>query len=195
MNMLNLKATLCIGISCLAVAPKAMYVASDSYIRTYNTASAYISETTENALNKVGLQTMKPEINDEDLNFLIDKHAKERGLDPRLVSALIRHESAENSDALSLKGAIGVAQIMPQNAKRCGLKKVSELWIPEKNVKCACQILDEELTTYKNDVLKALNSYNGGPKCVNPRKGADSPCAESNRHAKEVLRLFAQNFI
>lgn len=184
MNPLNIKTTFCVGVACLAVAPKIGYVASDKYIKSYNSTSSYITETTERMLNKIGLQTLS---NPEDLDSVILQEAKRYNTHPELLRALIRHESLENPDALSLKGAIGYAQIMPANAKRCGLSRVSELWDMQKNVRCGAQILSEELQVYDGDLEKALFSYNGGPSCVKHR------CSESINHANKVRAIFAQN--
>lgn len=182
MDMLKLKAYSTAAVIGLAVLPKLAYVGSDYYIRSYNSTSAYISEVTESALGKVGLAKIKDE---EDLNSLIEKEAKNFKINPLLLKSLVKHESAGNQDALSLKGAIGNFQIMSPNAKRCGLKKVSELWITEKNVKCGSQILSEELATYKGDLNKALQSYNGGPRAVNK-------FPESIKYANNVMSTFAQ---
>lgn len=181
-----MKALVCIGLTCTALAPKAMYIASDKYIRTYNQGSNYISELTEHALSKVGLTTIKPESN-ENLESIVQAEALRYKLNPKLLSALIKHESAENADALSLKAAIGYAQIMPDNYKRCGLSKKSELWDIKKNIRCGAQILSEELNTNKGDLEKALFSYNGGPKAY-PNK-----YPESVKHAATVMKIFAQN--
>lgn len=192
MEFLKTKAVITTAILTTAVLPKALYYASDGYLSFYNRASSYIVDTSESALNAIGLETIKPEP-EKDLNYIVNKYASLYRLNPNLLKALIRHESLDNPDAISLKGAIGYAQIMPDNYKRCGLKRKSELWDAEKNIKCGAQIFSEELNTYQGDILKALNAYNGGPKAVNSKTGGDSPYAESNRHAKEVLRLFAQN--
>lgn len=195
MELTKTKAIITSVIISAAVLPKAGYIASDYYMRGYNRVSETINQTTERALATIGLTKIKPlSIQEEKtLQLAINQEAQRYKLNPKFLSALIKHESAEDSDALSLKGAIGYAQIMPDNYKRCGLKKKSELWDMEKNVRCGAQIIAEELNTYKGDVLMALSSYNGGPKCVNEVKGAEPKCAESRKHASEVLRLFAEN--
>lgn len=193
MELTKAKAYFSLGVITLAIMPKALYVASDKYSRAYNQGSAYMSELKERALSTVGLETIKPlpvEV-EKTLELVIEKEAARFYINPRFLSALVKHESVEDADALSFKGAIGYAQIMPDNYKRCGLKKKSELWDMEKNVRCGAQIISEELKTYNGDTLQALAAYNGGPKCVNTVKGADPKCSESVRHAKEVLRLFA----
>lgn len=180
---MKIKIIIFAGITLTALLPKLLYYASDHYIRSYNQASSYLEETKSILLSKVGLQPIVPE---QELNFYIEKYSKQYELDPLLVSALIQKESAENADALSLKGAISYAQIMPANYKRCGLKKMSELWDTAKNIKCGCQILKEELITAKGDLEKALYSYNGGSQAYSRRY------PESVNYANKILKNYAQ---
>jgi len=104
-----------------------------------------------------------------------------------LLTALIKHESVNNPDALSLKSAISYAQVMPANYKRCKLKAASELWDAEKNINCGAQILSENIKNNKGDLEKALVEYNGGPNAYKERY------PESIKHSKEVMKNFAQN--
>lgn len=106
------------------------------------------------------------------------------GVNPSLVKALMHAESAGDSFAVSPVGAIGLMQVMPFNAKRCGLKSPGELFDDRKNIKCGVQILREELRTYDNDPVKAIQAYNGGAKCI-------GRCPESIRHAQIVMKRLA----
>lgn len=190
----TIKGLMFASVICTALLPKTLYWTSEHYIKTYNTTSNYISETTEAILHKVGLQTLQPEVlkvDDEDTRLLIEEAAKAKNIHPKLALALAHHESIDNPDALSLKGAIGIMQVMPANYQRCGLKYKSDLWIKSKNIKCGIQILSEELITYKNNIVEALNAYNGGSQCVN-KAGGESPCAESRKHAYKTLKIYAQ---
>lgn len=183
------KAVCTIGIIATLLIPKTLYWTSDKYIRIYNTSSSYLSELKESTLNTVGLQSFQPEVLDENLESMIKAQAINYKLNPKLLKALIHQESTENADALSLKGAIGYGQIMPANAKRCGLKKVSELWDTAKNIKCSAQILSEELTTSKGDLEKALFSYNGGPLAYTKKY------SESVNYSAKILKNFAQSSV
>jgi soluble lytic murein transglycosylase-like protein len=108
--------------------------------------------------------------------------ADRHGIDRRLFRALIKVESGWNPRALSHAGARGLAQIMPENHRRCGLSSPSQLWDAINNARCGAQILSEELQTYNGNVVKALQAYNGGPRCV-------GRCQESIQYSKKVLAL------
>lgn len=98
-----------------------------------------------------------------------------RGLDPKIVVALAKVESSLDFRALSNKGARGVTQVMPENAKRCGLT-VSELDDPTKNIFCGTQILAEEIKRV-GSVKDALAVYYCGK----------VKCASGQQYAKKVL--------
>lgn len=95
---------------------------------------------------------------------LADREAILRGINPALVRAVMHVESGGKVDAVSIKGAIGLMQVIAPNYKRCGLEHPGKLWEPEINVACGTQILAEELANHKLD--DALRVYNGGPKAL-----------------------------
>lgn len=95
---------------------------------------------------------------------LADRAALLHGINPALLRAVVQVESRWNAEAVSPKGAIGYAQIMPANAKRCGYEHPGKLWEPELNLACGAQILAEELSNYSLD--DALRVYNGGPRAL-----------------------------
>ena len=61
------------------------------------------------------------------------RHARRRGLNPRLVKAIIAVESQFTPTALSHCGARGLMQVMPATAKDLGVK-ACDLWDPETNI-------------------------------------------------------------
>ena len=86
--------------------------------------------------------------------------ARKNKLSPALFLALIQTESSFQVKAKSSKGARGLTQVMPYNAKRCGLHP-DQLWDPSLNLACGAQILREEITRLKS-IEKALAVYNSG---------------------------------
>jgi soluble lytic murein transglycosylase-like protein len=114
------------------------------------------------------------------IDGLIDEAADRENIPREMLHALIHVESRKNPRAVSHVGARGLGQVMPFNTKRCGLRKPDELWDPIKNLRCSAQILREELNTYGGNTVKALQSYNGGPKCI-------GRCRESIAYSKNVL--------
>jgi soluble lytic murein transglycosylase-like protein len=108
----------------------------------------------------------------------IDRAADAYGLRRAVLRALVRVESAFNPKALSPVGARGIAQIMPANAKRCGLPDSEKLWDATYNLRCGAQILREELDQH-GDLHKALTVYNCGR----------VKCAEGQKYASKVISL------
>lgn len=95
-----------------------------------------------------------------------------------LVRAVIRRESGGEPRALSKAGAIGLMQVMPQNARRLGLKDASELWLPTKNILAGVRLLAVLLRHYRGDIVAALIAYNAGPRAPTasvPSNGETGP--------------------
>ena len=108
----------------------------------------------------------------------VERAADAYGLSRKVLKALVRVESAYNPKAISPVGARGIAQIMPFNAKRCGLPDADHLWDPTYNLRCGARILREELDQH-GDLQRALTVYNCGR----------VKCAEGQQYAKKVLAL------
>jgi len=108
----------------------------------------------------------------------VERAADAYGLSRKVLKALVKVESAYNPKAVSKVGARGIAQIMPFNARRCGLPDADHLWDATTNLRCGAQILREELDQH-GDLQRALTVYNCGR----------IKCAEGQQYAKKVLAL------
>ncbi len=103
-----------------------------------------------------------------DLKLLAEGKAKEYGLHPYLVDALITQESKWNPEAVSFRGAMGLTQVMPEwkNSKLCSsYLSASDIFDPEKNLDCGLKILSHEIKN-QGSVKRGLQVYNGGLKCL-----------------------------
>jgi soluble lytic murein transglycosylase-like protein len=151
-----------------------------AYDRALNDAEAKLYE--------LGFQKAKEEkqLTTSERNQIIAHEASLYGLNPDLIRAVIHAESAGNPYAESHAGAIGLMQIMPANAKRCGLESSRQLWDERINIACGVQILAEELKTYNGDIVSALAAYNGGHKRV------AKPVKETFQHRKRILDQLAK---
>lgn len=83
-------------------------------------------------------------------------------LDPLLVTALIRQESAFNTRARSRVGARGLMQLMPATAKMLASVRTSKLFDPMTNVTLGTKYLRKRLAQYNGDVELTLAAYNAG---------------------------------
>lgn len=99
----------------------------------------------------------------------IERHARERGLDPFLVAALIRQESEFDPNAVSVANAIGLMQVMPRTgrelSRKVGLKgfHTSMLRNPAVSINLGTYYLSRQLETRKGSIEDTLAGYNAGP--------------------------------
>ncbi|MBD2090245.1 transglycosylase SLT domain-containing protein [Microcoleus sp. FACHB-1515] len=96
----------------------------------------------------------------------INKWAKERKLNPMLVTGLIRQESRFEPKIESSAGALGLMQVMPGTAdwisEQIGVQSF-QMTNPEDNIKFGTWYLDYTHREYSNNSLFAVASYNAGP--------------------------------
>jgi soluble lytic murein transglycosylase-like protein len=102
------------------------------------------------------------------IKSLITEAAHTHGVDPRLVAAVARRESAFNANATSSVGAGGIMQLMPVTAKYLG---VSDPYDARQNVFAGARYLRKLLDTFDGDLDLALAAYNAGPGAVRKFKG------------------------
>ncbi|MBW1708655.1 MAG: transglycosylase SLT domain-containing protein [Deltaproteobacteria bacterium] len=105
------------------------------------------------------------------LSYLEHAHreAKNYGLDPALILAIIRAESYYNPQITSYSNAIGLMQILPSTgrtiARHINLPsfKVDDLFEPEANISLGTWYLAALLKEFNGQVPLALAAYNAGP--------------------------------
>src|SRR5690606_25029479 len=100
---------------------------------------------------------------------LVQRAARQYGLDPNLLFAVMRVESIYNRRIVSRAGAIGLMQIMPATGKRIAQRmgvsgfQVKDLLDPELNVEFSAWYLASLLERFDGRLPLAVASYNGGP--------------------------------
>jgi len=132
--------------------------------------------------------SLKPEAYDEDIALAIADVARIYPVPPALVKAVIRRESNFNPNAVSQVGAIGLMQLMPYTAKKVGLR-ISDLWVPKKNILGGTRLLSALLQYYDGDVIGALSAYNARPReplAPLPKNG------ETPEYVQAVLRFYEE---
>lgn len=99
----------------------------------------------------------------------LTEEARERGLDPFLVAALTRQESAFKERALSPAGARGLMQVMPGTgrglAAGAGLGEwdAELLFDPEINLHLGTRYLAAQMRSYDGHLPFVFSAYNAGP--------------------------------
>ena len=117
--------------------------------------------------------------------------AKNTQLDPALIHAVITAESNYNPNAVSDKGAVGLMQLMPDTARRYGVKG-KEMRHPEKNITAGAQYLADLIRMFDGDLKLALASYNAGENVVLRYGRKVPPYAETQAYVPRVLRVYDQ---
>lgn len=113
---------------------------------------------------------------------MVEKYAKQYGLDADVVKAMVRRESGFNPSLTSKKGAMGLMQLMPGTAKSLGVKNGYD---PEQSIAGGTKYLAQLLKRYNGDYRKAVAAYNGGPGNID-KKGIDF-CEETRNYHKAIL--------
>jgi hypothetical protein len=116
-------------------------------------------------------------------NQEIREIAGRHGVDPDLVEAVIRAESAFNPRAVSNKGAQGLMQLMPRTASALGVRNAFD---PYQNIDGGVRHLRYLLDRYPGNVSLALAAYNAGEKAVDYYRGIP-PYAETTQYVQRIL--------
>jgi soluble lytic murein transglycosylase-like protein len=129
--------------------------------------------------------TRRPDGRSERFDAYITAHAKEHGVDPGLVRALIQAESAFNPAAVSPRGAMGLMQLMPDTAAALGVVNPFD---PAENIRGGVWYLRQLLTRYDQKVELALAAYNAGPGAVEKYGQQIPPYRETRDYVKKITR-------
>ena len=94
--------------------------------------------------------------------------AREHGLDPALVAAVVREESRFRPGAVSPMGAVGLMQLMPSTAQWVAHARemedfdLSQLPDPATNLGMGCWYLSHLIDVFGGSEITAIAAYNGG---------------------------------
>ncbi|HEY7214224.1 MAG TPA: lytic transglycosylase domain-containing protein [Thermoanaerobaculia bacterium] len=119
---------------------------------------------------------------------LIYDVALRHSINPHLVAAMIHVESAFNPRAVSRKGACGLMQLLPDTARRFGLRKKKDLFDPKKNLQAGVRYLQWLTERFGGDVEKILAAYNAGEGAVE-RFGGIPPYRETQEYVERIFGL------
>jgi len=117
---------------------------------------------------------------------MIYETARRHALNPWVVAAVIRAESAGNPRAVSRVGARGLMQLMPATAERFGVHH-RHLFDPAQNLEAGSRYLSWLVDQFPDDLAKVLAAYNAGENAV-ARYGGVPPYRETRGY---VRRIFA----
>jgi soluble lytic murein transglycosylase-like protein len=114
---------------------------------------------------------------------LLKQAATAANISPTLLSALVWQESRWNPQAVSPKGAMGLAQLMPATARDLGVNPSD----PAANLIGGARYLRYLLDEFDGNVEKALAAYNAGPARVRNAGGVPA-IAETRAYVASIVR-------
>jgi soluble lytic murein transglycosylase-like protein len=114
----------------------------------------------------------------------VERIAAEHSLSPLLIHSVIKVESNYNPYAVSSKGALGMMQLIPETARRFGVKNVFN---PVENIQGGAKYLRYLLDLFDNSYPLALAAYNAGEAAV-ARYGGIPPYPETQNYVILVRR-------
>lgn len=118
-----------------------------------------------------------------ELDSLIGTHASAYHVRPDLVRAVIQTESAFNPRARSVKGAMGLMQLMPRTAAQYGVR---DPYDPAENIRGGVAYLRDLLVKYDGNEELALAAYNAGPTAVDKHGQRVPPYRETVAYVAKV---------
>lgn len=105
------------------------------------------------------------------------------GVDAALIEAVIQVESSFNPNAVSVRGATGLMQLMQETAS---LYSVHNIFNPEENINAGVRHLSYLLGRFRGRLPLVLAAYNAGAGTVERFQGIP-PYPETRRYVTKVL--------
>jgi soluble lytic murein transglycosylase-like protein len=152
---------------------KSQGVQSDSFFTTAWVAPAPVAPPPE------------PPCDAADPDSAVDQAASKEDLDPAVIRAVIKQESAFKPCAVSSAGAMGLMQLMPATAERF---HVSDPFDIEQNVLAGARYLKELLGRFHGDMKLALAAYNAGPERVDGDTPAVPAIQETQNYVAQIMK-------
>lgn len=140
----------------------------------------YQLEDNENSVKKVNKDVVKVVQNVANIDNIINKSAKEFGIDPALLHAVATVESGKNQNAKSGSGAVGVMQVLPSTARSMG----ENPYTTEGNIRSGAKYLAYLKNKYNGDEALMISAYNAGEGSV--AKNGNIPPKYTHKYIQKV---------
>ncbi|MEY4375871.1 MAG: hypothetical protein RJB26_421 [Pseudomonadota bacterium] len=118
---------------------------------------------------------------------IIREAAQANDLEPELLRAVISVESAFNPRAVSRTGARGLMQLMPQTARRYGVR---DSFDPRQNIHGGARYLRDLVERFANNMELVVAAYNAGENAVERYGRSIPPYRETRQYVPRVINLY-----
>jgi soluble lytic murein transglycosylase-like protein len=122
---------------------------------------------------------------------LILNASEKYGVDADLIRLVIGQESRFKPNARSHKNARGLMQLIPDTAKRFGIKNPFD---PKQNIDGGTRYLKWLLERFDGDVKLALAGYNAGENAVKRFGNKVPPYQETRQYVKKISTAYGSNY-
>lgn len=153
---------------------------NDKYKRLVKTWKGW-----QEAKSQIALKDM--EKNKRKYSSTINWYADRYRLPKSLLHAVVTAESAYDPDAISRAGAVGLMQLMPETARRYGVKNRRN---PSDNLSGGTRYLRDLLIMFNNDLALALAAFNAGENAVKDNGNQIPPYAETRKYVQKVIGFY-----
>ncbi len=120
---------------------------------------------------------------------IVEAASKAYGVESALVHAVISAESGYNARAVSRTGAQGIMQLMPDTARRYGVRNVMD---PVENIYGGVRYLRDLMVMFKGDMRLVVAAYNAGENAVIKYGRRVPPYAETLGYVPKVMHFYKE---
>jgi soluble lytic murein transglycosylase-like protein len=106
-----------------------------------------------------------------------------------LVRAVMHAESNFDANAVSLRGASGLMQLMPETAQEMYVRDIFDV---RQNIEGGTRYLRVLANRFNGDMVKMLAAYNAGPEALVKFGGNVPPYEETQAYVRKVVQLYFQ---
>lgn len=122
---------------------------------------------------------------------VVKEVAARHRLDPELIHAVIKAESNYDPFAVSVKGALGLMQLMPDTARHYGVLNVFDA---AQNIEGGVKYIKDLIKLYNGKTHLVLAAYNAGQEAVR-QYGGIPPYRETRDYIARIRSTYKSGFI
>jgi lysozyme len=124
-----------------------------------------------------------------EIDSYIEDFSAVYNIDPLLIYAQMSQESSFKIKATSHKGASGLMQLVPETAKRFGVKNI---YNPKQNIKAGVKYMRWLLDQFNGDMRLALAAYNAGEGAVKKHGNKIPPYRETKNYVAKIMTRYEE---